>query len=141
MANFAWFTKFHRFIYHHSGGWVGGNLGAPMVLMYTIGARTGESRVVPLQYYPAGAEGILVLGSNNGQAKAPAWYYNLKAHPDIDIRVGREKRSVHAEELTPERRAEAWPAMRKQNPAIDDYARNAGGRVLPVMLLRTVKVY
>ena len=111
-----------------------------MVLMYTIGAKTGQPRLVPLQYYPAGAEGILVLASNNGQAKAPGWYYNLKAHPDIDIRVGREKRRVHAEELKPERRDDVWPAMRKQNPAIETYARNAG-RVLPIVLLRTEKVY
>lgn len=140
MANFAWFTKVHRFIYHHSKGWIGGNLGAPMVLMYTVGAKTGQSRPVPLQYYPSYPEGILVLGSNNGQAKAPGWYYNLKAYPDIDIQVGRERRRVHAEELPPERCAEVWPAMRKQNPAIEAYAIKAG-RALPIVLLRTVKVY
>jgi len=140
MANFAWFTKFHRFVYHHSRGWIGGNLGAPMVLMYTIGAKTGASRPVPLQYYPAEPEGILVLGSNNGQTKAPGWYYNLKAHPEIDVRVGREMRRVRAEELSPDRRAEAWPGMRKQNPAVDVYAQKAG-RTLPVVLLRTIKVY
>lgn len=140
MANYEWFSKAHRFAYHHSRGWIGGNLGAPMALMYTIGAKTGQVRPVPLQYYPAGPECILVLASNNGQTKAPAWYYNLKAHPDIDIRVGRQKRRVHAEEVGPERRAELWPAMRKQNPAIDDYAARAG-RVLPIILLRTVQVY
>ncbi len=89
MANFEWFTKVHRFLYHHTRGVIGGNLGAPMVLMYTIGAKTGQSRPVPLQYYPAGDEGVLVLASNNGQAKAPGWYFNLKAHPDIDIRYNR----------------------------------------------------
>jgi deazaflavin-dependent oxidoreductase (nitroreductase family) len=108
-----------------------------MVLMYTVGAKTGLTRMVPLQCYPLEPEGILVLASNNGQPKAPAWYHNLKAHPDIDILAGRQKRRVHAEELSADRRAEVWPAMRKQNPAIDDYARKAG-RVLPIMLLRTV---
>lgn len=138
MANFAWFTKLHRFMYHHSRGVLGANLGgAPMVLMYTIGAKTGQTRAVPLQYYPD-ADGILVLGSNNGQPKAPAWYHNLKAHPEIDIRVGREVRRVHAEELTPARKAEVWPRMRAQNPDVDVYAANAG-RELPVMLLRTLK--
>jgi deazaflavin-dependent oxidoreductase (nitroreductase family) len=140
MANFEWVTKIHRFVYHHSKGRLGGNLGAPMVLMYTVGAKTGLTRMVPLQYYPADPAGIMVLASNNGQAKAPGWYYNLKANPDIEILVGREKRRVHAEELSPERRAEVWPAMAKQNPAIDEYARKAG-RVLPIMLLRTVTIH
>ncbi len=139
MADFEWFTKAHRFVYHHSKGWIGANLGAPMVLMYTIGAKSGLSRVVPLQYYPAEPDGILVLASNNGQPKAPGWYYNLKAHPEIDIRVGRQKRRVRAEELTAEKRAEVWPAMRKQNQAVETYAAKAG-RVLPIMLLRTLKI-
>jgi deazaflavin-dependent oxidoreductase (nitroreductase family) len=139
MANFEWFSKAHRWVYHHSRGWIGANLGAPMALMYTIGAKTGLVRPVPLQYYPHPA-GILVLASNNGQPKAPAWYHNLKAHPDIDILVGRQKRRVHAEEIAPEHRAELWPEMRKQNPAIENYAARAG-RVLPIILLRTEKVY
>ncbi|HLG86930.1 MAG TPA: nitroreductase family deazaflavin-dependent oxidoreductase [Alphaproteobacteria bacterium] len=140
MANFEWFSKAHRWVYHHTGGWIGANLGAPMVLMYTIGAKSGATRIVPLQYYPAEPEGILVLASNNGQPKAPAWYHNLKAHPEIDIRVGRDKRRVRAEEVGPERRAEFWPGMTKRNPAIERYAARAG-RVLPVMLLRTLKSY
>jgi deazaflavin-dependent oxidoreductase (nitroreductase family) len=135
MANFAWFTKAHRFVYHHSRGWIGANLGRPMVLMYTIGAKSGRMRPVPLQCYPLAPDGVFVLASNNGQAKAPAWYHNLKAHPDIDVRIGHRVYRVHAEEVGPDRRAELWPAMRKQNPAIDGYAARAG-RVLPIMLLR-----
>jgi deazaflavin-dependent oxidoreductase (nitroreductase family) len=138
MADYEWFMKIHRFVYHHSGGRIGGNLGGiPMVLMYTVGAKTGLIRMVPLQYYPGDPAGILVLASNNGQPKAPNWYYNLKAHPDIDILVGRERRRVHAEELSPERRAEVWSEMRKQNKAIDTYVMKAG-RLLPIMLLRTM---
>jgi len=139
MADFAWFSKWHGRVYHHTGGWIGGRVGPiPMVLMYTIGARTGQTRIVPLQYYDAEPEGIMVLASNNGQPKAPAWYHNLKAHPEIDILVGREKRRVRAEELPPSRRAQVWPEMRRQNPAIEKYAARAG-RLLPVMLLRTLK--
>ena len=140
MANFEWVTKAHRFVYHHTGGWIGGWLGRPMALMYTIGARTGQMRVIPLQCYPVGDEGVLVLASNNGQAKAPGWYYNLKAHPEIEIRLGRKKLRVHAEELSAQRRAEVWPEMRKQNPQIDRYAARAG-RTLPIMLLRPVTIH
>jgi deazaflavin-dependent oxidoreductase (nitroreductase family) len=140
MANFEWVSRAHLFVYHHTGGWVGGWLGRPMVLMYTIGAKSGQLRMIPLQCYPAGDEGVMVLASNNGQTKAPAWYFNLKAHPDIEIRLGRKRLRVHAEELSPERRAEVWPAMRRRNPAIDRYA-TAAGRVLPIMLLRPVTIH
>jgi deazaflavin-dependent oxidoreductase (nitroreductase family) len=140
MANFEWVTKAHRFVYHNTNGWIGGWLGRPMVLMYTVGAKTGLPRTIPLQCYPMGADGVLVLASNNGQAKAPGWYYNLKAHPEIEIRLGRRKLRVRAEELAPERRAEVWPEMRRQNKAIDVYAAKAG-RVLPIMLLRPVTIH
>jgi len=135
MANFEWVTKAHRFVYEQTNGWVGGWLGRPMVLMYTIGAKTGLPRTIPLQCYPVDGDGVLVLASNNGQAKAPGWYFNLKAHPDIEIRLGRRKLRVHAEELSAEERTKVWPAMRKQNPGIDGYAAKAG-RVLPVIRLR-----
>ncbi len=135
MANFEWFTKAHRYVYDRTQGWLGGYLGRPMVLIYSVGARTGQIRPVPLQAYPILPEGVLVLASNNGQTKAPSWYYNLKAYPDIDIRLGRRKLRVHAEELEPGRRSEVWPLMRKQNPAIETYARKSG-RAIPVMLLR-----
>jgi deazaflavin-dependent oxidoreductase (nitroreductase family) len=140
MANFEWISKVHRFVYHHSKGAIGGYLGRPMVLMYTIGAKSGLTRIVPLQCYPVEPDGVLVLASNNGQPKAPAWYHNLKAHPDIQIRLGRQLRHVHAEELSPEQREKAWPEMRKQNGQIETYARKAG-RVLPIILLRTVTVH
>jgi deazaflavin-dependent oxidoreductase (nitroreductase family) len=139
MANFEWFTRAHRWVYDRSGGRIGGNLGGrPMVLMYTRGARTGLPRLVPLQYYPVDPAGILVLASNNGQPRPPAWYHNLKACPEIDILVGRERRRVRAEEISAERKAELWPEMRRRNPAIDAYAARSG-RDLPVILLRTLR--
>jgi deazaflavin-dependent oxidoreductase (nitroreductase family) len=140
MADFEWVTKAHRFVYHHTGGWIGGWLGRPMVLMYTIGARTGLKRTIPLQCYPIDGDGVLVLASNNGQAKAPGWYFNLKAHPDIAIRLGRRKLRVRAEELSAAERAAVWPAMRRQNAQIDTYAAKAG-RVLPIMRLRPVTIH
>jgi F420H(2)-dependent quinone reductase len=135
----ARFTKVHRFAFHRTHGRIGGKLGnIPMALMYTIGAKTGQVRMIPLQCYPVEPEGVLVLASNNGQSRHPGWYYNLKAHPEIDALVGRERRRVRAEELGAERRATEWPQMLRQNRSIEDYKSRAGGRELPVFLLRTL---
>ena len=134
-----WFTKVHRFAFDRTHGRIGGKLGhVPMALMYTIGAKTGQARLIPLQCYPVEPEGVLVLASNNGQPRHPGWYYNLKAHPVIDALVGREKRRVRAEELDAERRAIEWPKMVEQNSAIEDYKTRAGERELPIFLLRTL---
>ncbi len=135
----AWFTKVHRFTFHHTNGWIGGKLGhIPMALMYTIGAKSGQVRMIPLQCYPAAPEGVLVIASNNGQHRHPSWYYNLKAHPEIDVLVGRERRRVRAEELDAKRDALEWPHMRKKNREIEDYRTRAGNRKLPIFLLRTL---
>lgn len=56
----AWFTKVHRFAFHRTNGRIGGKLGnIPMALMYTIGAKTGQVRMIPLQCYPVEPEGVL----------------------------------------------------------------------------------
>jgi len=138
MANYAWFTKLHRFVYHRSGGRIGQHLGRGrlMVLMYTIGARSGQLRAVPLQYYPVTDDGIVVIASNNGHAKHPAWYYNLKAHPEIDVLVGRERRRVCAQEVDGARRALLWPKIVAINPQASVYSGRAA-REIPVVLLRT----
>jgi deazaflavin-dependent oxidoreductase (nitroreductase family) len=134
-----WFAKGHRYVYHRTNGRIGSSLGGiPMALMYTIGAKTGQMRPISLQCYPCVPEGVLVLASNNGQPMNPGWYYNLKAHPEIDVLVGKEKRRVRAEQLDAARGAIEWPKMKKQNPAIDDYRARAKGRELPIFLLRTL---
>jgi deazaflavin-dependent oxidoreductase (nitroreductase family) len=136
----AWFTRAHRFAFHRTNGRIGGKLGnIPMALMYTIGAKTGQVRMIPLQCYPVEPEGVLVLASNNGQSRLPGWYYNLKAHPEIDALVGSERRRVRAEELGPERHATEWLEMLKQNRSIEDYKARAGDRELPIFILRTLK--
>jgi len=138
MANYAWFTKLHRFVYHRSDGRIGGRLGRDrlMVLLYTLGARSGEVRPVPLQYYPVTHDGIVVIASNNGQPRHPAWYHNVKAHPEIEVLVGRERRRVLAQEVHGAARALLWPQIVALNPEASVYARRSG-RDIPVILLRT----
>ena len=96
MANYLWFGKLHSKLYQLTGGRLGHWMWHRMVLMHTIGAKSGELRDVTVQYYPLHDAGVLVIPSNNGQPKPPAWWFNLKAHPDIAIQLGREHRRVKA---------------------------------------------
>jgi len=137
MANYLWFSKLHAKVYLASGGRIGHKLWHPMVLMHTIGARTGTVRTVPVQYYPLDDNGIIILASNNGQPKPPAWWFNIKANPEIDIQVGREKRRVCAEVVSVDRRQRLWPQIRAMNDNVDNYVEKSG-REIPVILLRTL---
>ena len=143
MADWQWFTKAHRAVYKATNGRIGGNLlGIRMVLMHTVGAKTGQLRSAPVACYPH-PDGLLVIASNNGGPKAPAWWYNLKAHPEIEIQYGREKRLVHAEEISEEERLKYWDGMAKTNPRINHYWQQSleeYGRRIPVVLLKTLKI-
>jgi len=63
--------------------------GRPLLLLTTIGARSGEHRTTPMMYMPDG-DHLIVFASNAGAPKNPAWYHNLVAHPEVTVEVGNE---------------------------------------------------
>ncbi len=141
MADWQWVTRAHRAIYKATGGRIGGNLmGIPMVMMHTIGAKSGEVRSIPVACYEH-PEGLLVLASNNAGPKMPAWWHNMRANPEFDIQYKREKRRVRAEEISEEERLKYWDMMADINPRIVHYwhtAQTEYNRRIPVVLLRTI---
>jgi deazaflavin-dependent oxidoreductase (nitroreductase family) len=81
-------------------GKVGGMFeGANVVLMTTIGAKSGAERVNPVVYVPDG-DRIAVIASNGGADNHPAWYYNLLANPELTVEVGSEKYTATAAVVT-----------------------------------------
>jgi deazaflavin-dependent oxidoreductase (nitroreductase family) len=75
--------------YRANGGKIEG-YDAPLLLLTTIGAKSGEPRTRPLAYLSEGGN-IYVLAGNRGASTYPAWYHNLVAHPDVTVEVGTEK--------------------------------------------------
>jgi deazaflavin-dependent oxidoreductase (nitroreductase family) len=78
-----------------NGGRVAQFEGRPLLLLHHTGAKTGTERVNPLVYLPMGDD-FAVFGSKAGADTNPAWYHNLRAHPDTTIEVGTETLPVHA---------------------------------------------
>ena len=68
---------------------------APSLLLHTVGAKTGKRRTNTLSYFPDGGS-YYVVASKGGDPKAPGWYHNLKARPDIDINIGPRRFAVTA---------------------------------------------
>ncbi|GGM42242.1 nitroreductase/quinone reductase family protein [Promicromonospora citrea] len=84
-------------------------LGTRVLVLTTVGRRTGQPRVTPLAWFPGQDGAWLVVASNWGAATNPAWYLNLAAHPDrASIEVGGRRVAVRARELHDAERAAAW---------------------------------
>jgi deazaflavin-dependent oxidoreductase (nitroreductase family) len=100
----------HTVVYRATGGLVGHRFpGAPpMLLLDHIGARSGVERTTPLVYVEDG-DALVLVASKGGYPKNPAWFHNLRAHPDTTVQVGSERRVVRARVASPSERARLWP--------------------------------
>ncbi len=86
----------HEAIYEATDGRVGPRLlGVPTLLLRTAGRRTGQTRCNALVYARDG-ERYLVVPSNGGARRAPGWYHNLRAQPEVEIQIGRERQPAAA---------------------------------------------
>jgi len=117
-----------------SGGHPGGHAeGLPVLLLTTIGARSGEPRVAPLVYSPDLTRYVIVA-SNSGEARNPSWLYNLRANPSVTVEVGTERFSAHASEITGAARAAWFTKIAEAFPFYAEYARMTS-RNIPVVVL------
>lgn len=117
------------------GGCVSGSLAdTPLILVHHLGARSGMERVVPLAYLPRPDGRFVIVASNGGAPRHPAWYYNLKANPKITVEVGAETFRVVAEELETAARSVLWPTIVEQAPAAGEF-QSMTTRTIPVFIL------
>lgn len=108
--------------------------GAPVVMLTTTGARSGEKRTVPVLGLPAG-DRVAVIASNFGQRHHPAWYFNLRANPEAEVSFGAEKRRVVAREAEGGERERLWRLGLGIYPGWIGYEKRAGERRIPVIVL------
>lgn len=103
---------------------------APLVILHTIGAKSGEVREIPLVALVEGDE-ITVFASKGGAPTNPDWYHNLKATPEITVEYGTESFTAHVVEL-PETEGQArLRRQAEQFPNFGEYITNAAPRVIP----------
>jgi deazaflavin-dependent oxidoreductase (nitroreductase family) len=107
----------------------------PTILLTTTGARSGLPRPSPLACVPLGGDEYLVVGSNYGGERHPAWTGNLLAHPEATVTADGRVVSVRADLLAGDERADAWRRMTAVYPPWEAYATMAG-RELRVFHLR-----
>ena len=113
--------KLNAPIYRLSGGRVGGKLGkAPILLLTTTGRKSGQSRTAPVLYLADG-DRFVVINTNAGNAKTPAWSLNLRANPEAEVEVGRRRTKVRARMAEGGERSELWRRHMQQYSGWDYY--------------------
>ena len=118
-----WTGKLNIPLYRLTGGRIGGHIGrAPVLLLTTTGRKSGEQRTAPVVYLAAGDD-VVLINTNAGNAKIPAWSLNLKAKPEAEVEVGRKRYPVRARIAEGEERADLWRRHVEQYEGFDDYQR------------------
>lgn len=120
--------------FRRTGGKLGGPFeGAPVLLLTTTGAKSGQSRVSPMMYLPE-RDRIIVFASNGGKDSHPSWYHNLRANPSATVEVGTESYPVTATEITGAEHDRLYAIQAERYPGFATY-RERTDRIIPVVEL------
>lgn len=110
-------------------------VGQPILLLHARGAKSGAPRVTPLLYTPLADGRIVLIASKAGAPQHPAWFHNLKAHPDVEAEIRGERRPMRAHVALGAERDELWAAAADHYSGYTRYQERAGDRVIPVVVL------
>ena len=120
-----------------NGGKVGGYFaGANMLLLHTVGAKSGQARTNPLVYIKDG-DRIVVIASKGGADSNPDWYYNLLANPNVIVELGTERFQARATLVTDEaERSRLYAKMVEHRPGFAEYERKTSRKIPAIILER-----
>jgi deazaflavin-dependent oxidoreductase (nitroreductase family) len=126
--------RFHTWLYRLTGGAIGHSAGAiKNLLLTTRGRKSGEERTVPLAYLPDG-DRYVIVASNGGADRHPAWWLNLRANPNATVQIGRDTVPVVAHRAEGAEWDRLWPLLKTYNPFYARYELITA-RKIPVVVL------
>jgi deazaflavin-dependent oxidoreductase (nitroreductase family) len=109
--------------------------GTPTALLTHTGAKSGKQRTTPLVYFTDGPN-VVLIASQTGKPKHPAWFHNLRANPEVELWAGGRGGPYRAREAEADERDRLWKLATRLYPGYDDYQRKAdtAGRRIPVVV-------
>ena len=116
-----------------AGGEIDGMHRERLVLLTTVGGRTGQQRTTPMMFH-RDRDRILVVAANAGATRHPDWYRNLTREPRVTVEVGDQAYPAIATVLAGQERDQEWTALKKAYPFFAEYEKTAG-RTIPVVAL------
>jgi deazaflavin-dependent oxidoreductase (nitroreductase family) len=121
-----------------NAGVVGGPFtGSTLLLLHTVGAKSGQERINPVAYFGDG-EQLMIFASKAGAPTHPDWYHNIVANPLVTVEVGTEVFQVQAEIAAEPDRTQLYNKMVEKMPGFGEYQKKTS-RVIPVIILTRVK--
>ena len=108
-------------------------MGMSVLLLNSIGRKTGNKRTTPLLYIRDG-NNYVVIASAGGSEKNQAWFYNLQSNPQTTIQVRGNTLKVVAEQATPEEKSRLWAQLSEITPTYDNYQKGTS-RDIPIIIL------
>ncbi len=108
--------------------------GAPLLLLHSVGAKTGATRVSPMMYQAVDDDSFAVFASKGGAPTNPDWYHNLVANPRTTVEVGSETLEVVARVAKGDERERIWTKQKAAYSGFADYERRTN-RTIPVIIL------
>lgn len=127
-------SRANTWLYRASGGrFAGGFFGAPVLLLTTVGRKTGRRYTSPLLYLQDG-ERLIVVASKGGTAHNPLWYLNLVANPTVEVQIGTRVRPMMARAASAAERAELWPKVVGMYSSYESYQARTERRI-PLVIL------
>ncbi len=130
-------SRLHKHLYQLSNGRFGDRLvNNDMLLLTTIGTKTGKRHTIPLLYLEDRA-GLVIVASYGGRAHHPQWYLNLVAEPAVDVQIGATITAVNARITDGEERAHLWTCVVAAYPGYATY-QDRTGREIPLVVLEPI---
>jgi deazaflavin-dependent oxidoreductase (nitroreductase family) len=129
--------RVHGALYERTDGRIGhGLLGVPTLMLRTTGRRSGETRTNSLVYARDGSS-YLVVPSKGGADQPPGWFHNIRAQPQVEIQLGRDRHPATATVIEPDdpQFARLWKAVNDNNGARYDEYQARTTRPIPVVML------
>jgi len=134
---FRFFMAIYVFLYRLTGGKFGSQVqGLPVLLLSTIGRKTGKKRITPLGYLEHDGS-YVITATNAGFDTHPAWFHNLKSHPQVALQIGNKQLTAIAELANPTLRQQLWAKFVERAPGYGAYEKRTT-REIPIVLLRPV---
>jgi deazaflavin-dependent oxidoreductase (nitroreductase family) len=129
----GYFLYVHQWLFETTDGritWLGG---LSVLLLRTIGSKTGTLRTAALVYLEDGND--LVIVASNGGSHAPAWLGNLRKTPKVGVQIGRERQTMRARIAEAAERSRLWPLVNEMTAGRYDVYQSRTKREIPLVIL------
>ena len=124
----------YQWLYEKTDGRFTWLAGLPVLLLRTVGRKTGQERTAALVYLKDG-DSLVVVASNGGSDKSPGWFFNVQKNPEVNVQIGRQRTRMRARVADKQERVRLWPLVNRNNSNRYDGYQSKTAREIPLVIL------